>query len=125
MAAPAAAAVAAAAMVGGGENHGGAFEVKVAGAGLGKRARFGGGKVGRDDAAAADAGGIAGIVGNAVEQLRREGFFRTPALAFVGIGAGELAFVGAAAKRTVAGLESHGSMAPVFPRNVTPPDAAE
>ena len=107
MSASIAAAVAATAMICGGENDGLSFLVKIAGTGLGKWPRYCGGKACGDDAMPADAGDVAGVLGNAGEQFGLKDFFGAPAPPLVVVGADKMAFVGTAAERAFAGLAIH------------------
>ena len=107
MAATAGATVTAAAMVMLGENDAGTFQIEIAGCGLGEGACFCRGNHRRDDTAAANAGDVARLLGNALNEFRWKLFERTPAFAFAGVARGKLALVGAAAERACCDAGAH------------------
>jgi hypothetical protein len=114
-----AAAVAATTMISGRENDGLSFLVIIAGNRLGKRTRLCGREAGCDDATPAHAGDVAGVLGNANEQLGFERLLGAPAPTFVGVGANKMALVGSAAERALPRLAIHGGTTPVLLRDVT------
>lgn len=91
-----------------GENDRPAFQIEIAGAGGGQGTRPRRGEIGGDDTTAADAGDVARVFWDTAEQFGRKVLLGAPARAFVGVGAGRLAIIGAPAERALAGRVGHG-----------------